>query len=166
MPASRAVEPQPSSPLRNRLRVRLDAPTHQVWALVGDLGRFPEYSQGLNSVDAEVDASGACTGYVCHFKPTQEGTEGVVHHERMSWFEPPRGWASIADEDNAFGLIDSLTLVTLEPAEGGTVLTWDQCYEAQDLDTTRAVFDEALDDIGANLVRVLGGEVVERFVDA
>jgi hypothetical protein len=146
--------------------VRLDAPTHLVWALVGDLSRFPEYSHGLSTVDAEVDAGGTCTGYVCHFKPTPEGAEGAVHHERMSWFEPQRGWASIADEDSAFGLIDSLTLVTLEPSEGGTVLTWEQYFEAQDLDLMRAVFDDALNDIGANLVRILGGEVVERFVDA
>jgi hypothetical protein len=165
MSASQAAHVHPAAPLRNRLRVRLDTPTSEVWALVGDLSRFPEYSYGLNRVDAEVDASGSCHGYVCYFKPLEEGAEGIVHHERMSWFEPQRGWTSIADEDNPFGLIDAMTLVTLEPSDGGTVLAWDQCYEAQDLDTMRTVFDQALDDIGANLVRTFGGDVVERFVD-
>jgi hypothetical protein len=165
MSASNETRVLPSAPLRNRLRVRLDAPVGEVWALVGDLSRFPEYSYGLNRVDAEVDAGGACTGYVCHFKPMQEGTEGVVHHERMSWFEPRRGWASIADEDNPFGLVDSLTLITLQPSDDRTVLTWDQYYDAQELDTMRVVFDEALSDIGANVVHIFGGEVVQRFVD-
>jgi hypothetical protein len=165
MSASQHTQVQPSAPLRNRLRVRLNAPTNEVWAVVGDLSRFPEYSHGLDRVDAEVNASGACTGYVCHFKPMQEGAQGFVHHERMRWFEPLRGWASIADEDNPFGLIDSLTLVTVEPSDRGTVLTWDQCYDAKDLDVMRAVFDEALEDIEANLIRIFEGDVVERFVD-
>jgi Polyketide cyclase / dehydrase and lipid transport len=165
MSASQATHVVPSAPLRNRLRARLDAPANEVWALVGDLSRFPEYSQGLNRVDAMVDASGACTGYVCYFKPMQEGAEGIVHQERMSWFERQHGWASIADEDNPFGLIDSLTLVTLEPSDGGTALTWDQHYDAQDLQMMRVVFDRALDDMGANLVRIFGGDVVEHFVD-
>lgn len=165
MSDSQAAQALPSSSLRNRLRVRLNASPNEVWALVGDLSRFPEYSQGLDMVDAEVDASGVSTGYVCHFKPMQDGAEGIVHHERMSWWEPPRGWASIADEDNPFGLIDSLTLVTLERSEGDAVLMWDQYYDAQDLDMMRVVFDEALNDIGANLVRIFGGDVVERSVD-
>lgn len=36
-----------SSPLRNRIRVELEAPVSTVWELVGDLSRFPEYSVGL-----------------------------------------------------------------------------------------------------------------------
>src|SRR3712207_1270158 len=31
-----------TSPLRNRIRVELNAPVSQVWSLIGDLSRFPE----------------------------------------------------------------------------------------------------------------------------
>jgi hypothetical protein len=46
-----------SSPLRNRLRLELDAPVSEVWELLGDLSRFPEYSVGLERVER---ATGAC----------------------------------------------------------------------------------------------------------
>jgi hypothetical protein len=164
MTASEAFDTTPSSPLRNRLRLRLAAPVSDVWELVGNLSRFPEYSQGLDKVDAEVTGGGACTGYVCHFKPMGEGEEGVIHRERMSWYAAPRGWASIADEENPFGLSNSLTVVTLEPADGETQLTWAQYYEAQDAEMMQAVFDEALADIGQNLTRRFGGEIVDRSV--
>jgi hypothetical protein len=154
-----------SSPLRNRLRVELKAPISDVWALIGKLARFPEYSFGLEKVEAKVDSSGNCTEYVCHFKPQEEGGEGIVHREIMHWYEPNRGFASMAEEDNAFGLTNSLTLVALEPSKDGTILTWDQYYDAGDLDMNKAVFDEALGDIGENLVRRFGGKVVERYVE-
>ncbi len=162
MTASQDFDAARSSPLRNRLQVRLAAPNSEVWELVGDLRRFPEYSKGLDKVDAQVDATGTCTGYVCYFKPIEEGAEGMIHHERMSRHDPPHGWASIADEENPFGLSKSLTLVTVEPSNTETLLTWEQYYEAQDTEMARAVFDDALADIGQNLVRRFGGEIVER----
>jgi hypothetical protein len=50
-----------SSPLRNRIRVELDAPVSEVWELLGDLSRFPEYSEGLErSVSASRGRGGRC----------------------------------------------------------------------------------------------------------
>lgn len=154
-----------SAPLRNRIRVELKAPVSEVWALIGNLGRFPEYSSGLERVVAKKDSSGALTEYVCHFKPREEGGESISHRELIRWYEPNRGYASSGEEGNAFGLTNALNLVTVEPSKGGTILTWDEYYDAQDLDMSRAEFDQALADIGENLVRRFGGAVVTRYVD-
>lgn len=153
-----------SSPLRNRIRVELKAPVSEVWALLGNLARYPEYSSGLEKVEAKVDSSGACTEYVCHFKPQEEGGESVLHREIIRWYEPNRGYASSAEEGNAFGLTNSITLVTVEPSNGDTIMTWSQYYDAQDLNMNKAVFDQALADIGENLVRRFGGRVLERYI--
>ena len=47
-----------SSPLRNRVCLELDAPVVEVWELIGDLSRFPEYSVGLERVEAQLDEVG------------------------------------------------------------------------------------------------------------
>ncbi len=153
----------PSSPLRNRITVDLDARPDAVWALVGDLSRFPEYSAGLELVEASLDAQGHCTEYLCRFRPLVEGGEGILHREAIRWFEPERGWASVAEEPNAFGLTEALTLVTLEPRDAWTRLTWAQHYEAADLAMMRDEFDRALADIADRLVTRFGGGVVDRF---
>jgi hypothetical protein len=154
-----------SSPLRNQIRVEFKAPLSEVWALLGNLARYPEYSSGLEKVEAKVDSSGACTEYVCHFKPPEEGGERVLHREIIRWYEPNCGYASSAEEGNVFGLTNSITLMTVEPSKEGTIMTWSQYYDAQDLDMSKVVFDQALADIGENLVRRFGGRVLERYVE-
>jgi hypothetical protein len=154
-----------SSPLRNRIRVELKAPVSDVWALIGTLNRFPEYSFGLEQVESKEDSSGTCTEYVCYFKPQEQGGERIVHRELMRWYEPNLGFASIAEEGNAFGLTNSLTLVILEPSKQGTILTWEQYYDAGDIDMNREVFDQALVDICENLVRLFGGQMIERYLE-
>jgi hypothetical protein len=74
-----------SSPIRNRVRVELRAPVNETWKLVGDLARFPEYSSGLERVEAMKNAEGVPTQYVCHFKPLQEGAAGIEHREFVRW---------------------------------------------------------------------------------
>ncbi len=154
-----------SAPLRNRIRIKLEAPVSEVWALIGNLARFPEYSSGLERVEAKVDSSGRCTEYVCRFKPREQGTTGISERNLMRWYEPGRGYASSAEEGNAFGLTNDLNLVTVEPSEDGTILTWDEYYDAQDLEMSRAEFDQAFADIGENLVRRFGGRIIERYVE-
>jgi len=153
-----------SAPLRNRIRVELDASVADVWALLRDLARFPEYSAGLERVDATVDSAGRCTEYVCHFKPMAPGEPGIVDHNVMRWYEPGVGYAS-SGKNSAFGLIDDVNLVTLDPAPAGTLLTWDEYFDAPDLGATRAAFDDALADIAERLVARFGGKLRERFVD-
>lgn len=154
-----------SAPLRNRIRVELKAPVSEVWPLLGDPSKYPEYSSGLARVEARKNSNGVFTEYVCHFKPQAEGAAGIVHRVHIPWYEPTRGYASIDEEPNAFGTTNSLTLVTLEPSKEGTIATWDMHYYAGDLDMNRAALDDALADIGNNLVRRFGGAIRERYVD-
>jgi hypothetical protein len=153
-----------SAPLRNRIRVELDASPRDAWALVGDLERFPEYSAGLERVEATRDSMGRCTEYVCHFRAMEPGAPGVVHREVMRWYEANRGYASVATEPNDFGLQHALTLVTIEPAGHGSILTWSQYFDGMDVPAMSAAFDEALADIGARLVARFHGRILERFV--
>lgn len=154
-----------SAPLRNRMRIELEAPVSEVWALLGNLARFPEYSTGLERVDAKVDSSGRCIEYVCHFKPREQGAPGISERNLMRWYEPNRGYASSAEEGNAFGLTNDLNLVTVEPSEDGAILMWEEYYDALDLEMNRAEFDRALADLGENLVRRFGGRILERYVE-
>jgi hypothetical protein len=154
-----------SAPLRNRTRVELKAPVPNVWALIGDLTRYPEYSSGLERVEVKEDSSGMLTEYVCRFKPQEEGGESIAHRELIRWYEPNRGYASISEEPNAFGLTNSLTLVTLDPSKEGTIMTWDEYFDAQDLDTNRALYDQALADIAERLIARFGGRIIERYVE-
>ncbi len=151
------------APLRNRIRAELDAPLTEVWALIGDLARFPEYSEGLERVDPTLASDGRCTEYVCHFKPVGEGQPGIVDRNLMRWYEPGRGYASSSVLGNAFGLSDDLNLVLLQPASGGTLLTWDEYFEARDVDAMRTSFDQALVDIADRLIARFGGRLIERF---
>jgi len=154
-----------SAPLRNRIRVELKAPPLEVWALLGDLARFPEYSSGLERVEPTADLSGRCVEYVCHFKPQGPGGASIVSREVVRWWGPGRGYASSSAAGDAFGLTSDLNLVTLEPSDGGSVVSWSEYYDAADLDMMKAHFDEALADIGENLARRFGGRIVERYVE-
>jgi uncharacterized protein (TIGR02246 family) len=154
-----------SAPLRNRIRAELDAPITEVWSLIGDLSRFPEYSAGLERVDPTLDANGRCAEYVCHFKPVAEGQPGIVDRNLIRWYEPGHGYASNGAPNNAFGLSHDLNLVTLEPSPGGTLLTWDEYFEAEDVEAMRAEFDQALVDTADRLIARFGGRMIERFAD-
>jgi Polyketide cyclase / dehydrase and lipid transport len=155
-----------SAPLRNRLRVHLNQPVEAVWSLVGDPGRLPEYSAGLERVDCRTDpASGACTEYTCHFKPRAAGEEGIVDRNVVRWYEPRVGYASTARAQNALGITDDLNLVIVEPSGGGTIVTWEEYYEAADLPMIRAEYDDAFADIAERLIVHFGGHVIERTVD-
>jgi ketosteroid isomerase-like protein len=154
------------APLRNRIRARLDAPAGEVWALLGDLVRFPEYSAGLERVEATVDANGRCTNYVCHFKPAADGEPGIVEQNLIRWYEPGLGYASCGAPGNVFGLTDDLHLVTVEPFPDGTLVTFDEYFDAADLQANRDAFDQALVDAAERLIARFGGRLLERYKDS
>ena len=153
-----------SSPLRNRIRVQLDASVSEVWELVGDLSRFPEYSSGLERVEAVQDDDGRCVEYTCYFKPLEESAEGAVSRDVMKWYEPTRGYLSV-EAEGSWGGGNTVALTTLDPVPGGTLLTCDMHFDAADLAAAKAQLDEALVDIAENLVRRFGGTLSERYVE-
>jgi hypothetical protein len=153
-----------SSPLRNRIRVELDAPVSEVWALVGDLSRFPEYSVGLERVEVLQDEEGRCVEYTCYFKPLEDGMEGAVSRDVMKWFEPNRGYLSV-EAEASWGGGGTVALTTLDPIPRGTRLTCEMYFDAEDLDAAMAHLDEALGDIAEALIRRFGGRLSERYVE-
>ncbi|HAN00035.1 MAG TPA: hypothetical protein DCQ26_15655 [Marinilabiliales bacterium] len=56
-----------SSPLRNRVKLELNASVDKVWKVIGRFEHMPEYSIGLHKVDAKYVNSGNCTEYTCYF---------------------------------------------------------------------------------------------------
>jgi Polyketide cyclase / dehydrase and lipid transport len=153
-----------SSPLRNRIRLQLDAPVPAVWELVGDLSRFPEYSVGLERVEAVQDDEGKCVEYTCYFKPLEDGMQGAISRDVMKWYEPNRGYLSVEVEGDA-GTDGAVALTTLDPIPRGTRLTSDMHFDTEDIDAAKAQLDEALGDIAENLIRRFGGTLTERYVE-
>jgi carbon monoxide dehydrogenase subunit G len=154
-----------SAPLRNRLRLQLNQPVEVVWSLVGDPSRLSEYSAGLDHVESRIDSHGACTEYTCHFRPRATGEDGMVDRNVVRWYERNVGYASSAQPNNAFGVTDDLNLVSVAPSAGGTIVTWDEYYEAADPPMVRAEYDQAFADIAERLIERFGGHVIERTVD-
>ena len=153
-----------SSPLRNRLRLELDAPVSRVWELMGDLSRFPEYSVGLERVEAETDDTGRCLEYTCYFKPVEEGSESAVSRDLMKWYEPNRGYLSVEAEGDA-GTEGAVAFMTLDPIAGGTELTYEMYFDSEDVDTMKAVLDEVNVDMADRLIARFGGRVLDRYVE-
>ena len=154
-----------SAPLRNRLRIQLNQPVTAVWSLVGDPGRLPEYSAGLERVDAVTDSDDACTEYTCHFKPRAAGEEGIVDHNVVRWYRRNVGYASSARNGNVFGVTNDLNVVRVEPSQAGTMLTWDEYYDAADLPMMRAEYNAAFADIAERLIARFGGHIIECTTD-
>jgi hypothetical protein len=152
-----------SAPLRHRLRAELQAPVSEVWALVGQHARLPEYSAGISAV--ELEESRGSRVRVCHFRAPDGSGNGPALRETIRWEAAGVGHATSAEPGNVFGLSNSLSLVTVEPAGAGTLLTWLEHYDNADLPGARASFDDGLADIATRLVARFGGRVVERYVD-
>lgn len=153
-----------SAPLRHRLHVALDAPVPDVWSLIGRHVRLPEYSAGIASVELENPAAGPRVR-VCHFRAPDGSGEGPILRERILWEEENAGYATSAEPDNAFGLANSLSLVTVAPIAAETHLRWEEYYDSADVPAARASFDDGLADIAERLVARFGGRIIERYVD-
>lgn len=156
------------SPLRNSIKLELNAPITEVWALIGDPTKMPTYSFGLQKVDTKSDGSGKCTEYTCYVKLTEEGGQEIVHTAKMLWYEPTKGWASIDEEPNAFGFQQSLTLITFEEKDNKTILHWAMHFDCENqemLQMNVSSLEQALNnDIAKKLIDKFGGKVIESFV--
>ena len=155
-----------SSPLRNRLRLELNAPVPRVWELLGDLSRFPEYSSGLERVEVVQNEDGRCVEYTCHFKPVEIDGESLsaVSRDVMRWYEPERGYLSVEVEGDA-GTEGAVAFTTLEPTSAGTRIDYEMYYDSQDLETMKAHLDEVFVDMADRLIARFGGRVLDRYVE-
>src|SRR5262245_39429122 len=153
-----------TSPLRNRLRVELEAPVGEVWELMGDLSRFPEYSAGLEQVDVKRGDDGRCEEYTCYFKPVEKGSHRAVSRDVMKWYEPYRGYLSVEVDGDA-GTDGAVAFMTLDQTPGGTLVNYEMYFHADDLDAMKAGLDEVNADMADRLIARFGGRVVERFVE-
>jgi hypothetical protein len=126
---------------------------------------MPEYSAGLERVDSKTNSGGACTEYTCHFKPRAAGEEGIVDRNVVRWYERNVGYASSGQAGNTFGVTDDLNLVTVERSGDGTIVSWEEYYEAADVPMMRAEYDAAFTDIAERLIARFGGQVIERTTD-
>src|SRR5262245_26862430 len=155
-----------SSPLRNRLRLELDASVSRVWDLLGDLSRFPEYSMGLERVEAKTDEKGSCIEYTCYFRPVEVDGDALhaVSRDVMRWYEPHRGYLSVEVDGDA-GTEGAVAFVTLDPTSDGTRVTYQMYYDAEDLDTMKAQLDAVFADMADRLIARFGGKVVDRYVE-
>jgi hypothetical protein len=156
------------SPLRNRIRLELNASVTEVWSLVGVLERMPEYSSGLKKLEAKYDSKGNCTEYTCHFLPEEEGGEVTTHSETMKWYEPNVGYISLAHEPNIVGLQQSLSIISLEKkGNDKTLLRWDVHFTAENekiIKMNIEGFKQALNiDIAQNLIKLFGGIFLENY---
>ncbi|GAA3638402.1 hypothetical protein GCM10022397_24900 [Flavivirga jejuensis] len=158
-----------TSPLRNRIKLQLNAPIPEIWALVGKLDRMPEYSSGLKKVDATYDADNKCTNYTCHFFPMEEGGDVTTHSETIKWYEPNIGFASKAHEPNLLGLQEALSIITFKDKGEHTVLQWETYFTAENEEMIQMNimgFEQALNiDIAQNLIKKFGGKVLESYIN-
>jgi hypothetical protein len=153
-----------TAPLRHRWQVELNASVPEVWALVGQHARLPEYSEGIASVEVESTPAGAQTR-VCHFRSPDGSGPGPTLREKVRWEGAGVGYATSAEPDNAFGLSNTLSLVTVQPSPAGTLFTWEEYYDSADLPASRASYEDGFADIAERLIARFGGRVVERYID-
>lgn len=158
-----------TSPLRNRIKLELNAPISEVWALVGDPAKMATYSSGLQKVDTKLDGTGKCSEYTCYFKPIEEGGQEIIHTAKMLWHEPGKGWASLDEEPNVFGFQQSLTLITFEQKDNKTFLDWSMHFDCENQETLQmniSSLEQALNnDIAQRLLDKFGGKVIESMVN-
>ena len=147
-----------SAPLRNRMQVSLNASVDQVWALVGDHARLPEYSGGIETVTVAPDGSTR----TCRFRALDD-TPAIDLTERIRWEIPRVGYSASAVEPNPFLLTDDLSVVTVSPTDTGTAFGWAQYFHSAGLDAAVQSFDQGLADMAERLIAKFGGDLSEHW---
>lgn len=157
-----------NSPLRNRIKLELNAPIREVWAVVGDPAKILIYSAVINKVETKTDGSGKQTEYTCFYKPCEEtGVEEAVH-AKILWHEANKGWAALDEEPNAYGLQQSLLLITVEQQDNKTILSWNMHYDSESneiLQMLPTALEQLLKgEIAQQLIQTFGGTVLDSYL--
>jgi hypothetical protein len=146
------------APLRNDVKVVLDAPVGEVWAIISDHGQLPSYSAGIREVVLDDSCQGPGGGVGC--TRTCSFHEGPPIAETIVFVEEPYALATRGVQPNEYQLTNDLTLVTLRPlGDDRTEFWWRQYYDHPQLEQMKPVFDEALRDLGQRLVQRFGAAV-------
>jgi len=144
------------SPLRNRIELELNAPINEVWAVVGEPAKLLIYSSDINKVETKTDGSGKQTEYTCFYKPCEEtGVEETVH-AKILWHETNKAWVALDEEPNAYGLQQSLLLITVEEQGDKTIFSWNMHYDSES--------NETLQMLPASLEQLLKGEIAQELI--
>jgi hypothetical protein len=147
-----------AAPLRNRIVIQLAAPVDEVWDLIGDHRRMPEYSAGIECVDVTADGELR----TCRFRATDQ-TPSIDLTERIRWYIPQVGYCASAVEPNPFQLTDDLSIVTVGQTDAGTVFEWAQHFNGEDLAIAVQSFDQGLVDIAQRLIARFSGDLREHW---
>lgn len=152
-----------TSPLRNSIRVELNAPVNDVWKVVGNPVHLFSSSCGVNSVETKTDDSDKCTEYTICYE-SENGGKDMVARSTMVWYEPNQGWASLDDEPHPMGFKQSLLLVTIEEKDEKTILSWNMHYDIEN-DEMLQIFIVALDqtlkeEVAQLLIQKFGGRIL------
>ena len=146
------------SPLRNRLKLELNAPINEVWATVGDPAKILTHITGLNKVEMKTDGLGKLTEYTCFYYSSEDSIEAAIE-AKVLWHEAHKGWAALDEEPNDFGFQQSLTLLTVipSPKDSKIIFTWDMHYNNES--------DEVLQVSIPALGQVLSGEIAPQLIN-
>lgn len=144
-----------SSPLRNGIKIELNASVGEVWKVVINPANIFSNCCGVNSVESKTNDSGKCTEYTINYE-SEDGGDDMVARSTMVWYEPGQGWASLDEEPHPMGFEQSLLLVTIEEKEEKAVLNWNMYYDIAN--------DEMLQMFITGLEQSLNEEVAQLFI--
>lgn len=144
-----------TSPLRNGIKVELNASVDEVWKFVANPANIFSDCCGVNKVELKTNDSGECTEYTIYYE-SEDGGKDMPARSAMVWYEPCKGWASLDEEPHPMDFEQSLLLVTMEEKEEKTVLNWSMYYDIAN--------DEMLQMFITGLDQSLKGEVAQILI--
>lgn len=139
------------APLQLTKAVKIAAGPEEVFAKLTDYAAMPGWFPGMTEVVTDNSAAEAENGTgavrVCSFGP-ERMTEDIV------LFEPPAKLAYAVRDGNFMGMSGHLALITVEPEEGGSLVTWRQFFEHPDAEAFNeqggAMLEAALNNVSSH----------------
>jgi len=146
--ANIAINQHTSAPLQMTKTAELPVSPEEVFATLADYKAMPEWFPGMSAVT--VDSSnaetekGEGTVRVCSFGD-QSMTEDIV------LFDAPGKLGYAIRDGNFMGMSDHFALVTVEPKNDGSLLSWHQFFNHPDVEAFKAKGGAMLDRAFKNL---------------
>ena len=152
-----------TSPLRNSIKMELNASANEVWEIVANPANIFSNCCGVNNVEPKTNDSGKCIEYTINYE-SEDGSEDMVAHSTMVWYEPNQGWASLDNDPHPMGFKQSLLLITIEEQKEKSVLNWNMYYDIEN-DEMLQMFITGLNqslknEIAQLLIQKFGGKII------